>query len=95
MNTQHHLVRLAAMPPSSATAGNTSQNSGSSAGRPAIEFRETVNKENQIRILRNAHRQIYNLIKLDRYGEAEYRSRVLSGILRTWDMKQERSRCIT
>ena len=52
-----------------------------------IGLAQRVSKQNQFRILRTSFRQINNLMKLDRFGEAEYRARILGGILRTWEMQ--------
>lgn len=50
---------------------------------------EQIIKQNQLRILRTCHQQIYNLIKLGRYTEAEHRSRIMAGILRVWELDKD------
>ena len=52
-------------------------------------FEEKLKHENEARILYNATRRISNLLKLNRYGEAEETSRRLAGIFRTWELQKQ------
>lgn len=46
--------------------------------------------ENQLRILRTTYRQATNLVKRDRYTEAEHLMLKLSGCLRLWQVEHDR-----
>ena len=59
--------------------------------RPPLEFREMVSTNSRLRMLVTVCRQVWNLIKLGRYDEAETRVRILAGSLHAWHLEQQKS----
>lgn len=55
-----------------------------------IDFSQKALTANRLRMFVNHSRRVANLIKLERYGEAELYSARFTGILRAWDIERER-----
>ena len=53
------------------------------------KMEEKIKTANELRVLQTANRRIYNLVRLNRYAEAEEVSRRLAGILRAWQLQKE------
>jgi capsid protein len=58
--------------------------------REQIAYGQKMGMSNRLRIFRGYAKTITNLIKLERYEEAELNAARLTGILRAWDMRRER-----